>query len=94
MQDFLAILFTRTNCPLCEEAWEVFDRAGVSANIHRQDIDAREDWVKSYAWRIPVLRLANEAEFDVALENQMQSALEVLIDHMDGGGHPIISRLP
>lgn len=64
--------FHRQDCPLCEEAWEALQQAGLDHAVERVDISTDAGLEALYGWRIPVLRWTDGREFDLALEAHWQ----------------------
>ena len=46
-------LYSRIECPLCEHAAELLEQKGIP--FTEQDIEEKEEWVRLYHVRIPVL---------------------------------------
>lgn len=57
-----AELYSREQCPLCDQAYELLLQAGVEVALI--DISGRVDLLQRYARRIPVLRTPEGQELD------------------------------
>ncbi|WP_116473137.1 glutaredoxin family protein [Zobellella maritima] len=57
-------LFSTDGCHLCEQAWQLLEQNGVSAQTELKDIMDNEQWLADYRVRIPVLRREDGAELN------------------------------
>lgn len=58
-------LYTRENCPLCDEMKEQLDRARLaSASLERVDIDRDAAAHERFRFRIPVLEIQGRVAFE------------------------------
>lgn len=85
-----AQFFTRSDCPLCEEAWAGLADVGLLDNIQRVSILGDDDLSRRYGWRIPVLHMADGREFDLAVDGEWERALDALCSPPGAGGNDII----
>ncbi len=74
----VAVFYTRADCPLCEEAWEALATQGLQQGLQRKDISADPVLIQKYGWRIPVVAMGDDREFDIALDEHLQQCLEAL----------------
>ncbi len=51
---------------------------GVQQGLQRKDISVDPALVQKYGWRIPVVAIGDDREFDVALDEHMQQCLAAL----------------
>ena len=60
------VLYTRANCPLCDEMQAEISRAGREGHyeLRKVDVDAERALKKEFGLRIPVLEIAGRVEFE------------------------------
>ena len=61
MSSFSATLYSRANCPLCDEAYEILDRYGFS--IETIDISQDSELLDKYEMCIPVVEIDGKVRF-------------------------------
>jgi len=54
------ILYTKDNCPLCEEALELLDLLEVKEAVEIRDIYEKDAWLLKYQLMIPVIVIADK----------------------------------
>lgn len=79
------MFYTRPDCPLCEDAWRTLEERGLTSCLVRKDISVDAELTRTYGWRIPVVALALDQEFDIALGDQLHDCLQVLLSHVASG---------
>ncbi|MEN8719496.1 MAG: glutaredoxin family protein [Oceanococcaceae bacterium] len=85
-----ARFFTRSDCPLCEEAWAGLADVGLLDGVRRVSILGDDELSRRYGWRIPVLHMADGREFDLAVNGEWERALDALCSPPETGGNDII----
>jgi thioredoxin-like negative regulator of GroEL len=60
------ILYTRANCPLCEEMQAEISRAGREGHyeLRKVNVDSQRALKKEFGLRIPVLEIDGQVEFE------------------------------
>ena len=76
MENGAATLYSRQDCPLCEEWLERLQQWPL--NLRVRDIDADAELRRRYQWRVPVLRLQDGRDFDLALEDGAERAWKAI----------------
>ncbi|MBT7919292.1 MAG: glutaredoxin family protein [Planctomycetaceae bacterium] len=61
MSSFSAILYSRNDCPLCDEAYEILDMYGFSIEII--DISQDSELLDKYEMCIPVIEIDGKVRF-------------------------------
>ena len=61
MSSFSATLYSRDNCPLCDEAYEILDKYGFS--IETIDISRDSELLHKYEMCIPVVEIDGKVRF-------------------------------
>ena len=67
-------VFTKTDCPLCDELKDRLRHLGVA--YMECDITTRSDWYERYKNRVPVLRTAAGREYDPPFDDECLGRLE------------------
>lgn len=64
------VLYSRPACHLCDEARAVILRVreGIAFDLEEFDIDERDDWVKDYGLRIPVVLVDGTEAFEISVD--------------------------
>ena len=60
------VLYTRSDCPLCDEMKAELERAGISHEYELCEVDVNGDpeLAERYGWRIPVLAISGQDVFE------------------------------
>lgn len=63
-------LFTKQECPLCDEAKAVLDKARqqVAFDLEVVDIEVDREWFEPYKWEIPVVHVDGRMAFKHRLD--------------------------
>lgn len=63
--DLRVVVFTRTACPLCDEAWELLKRqqSRYGFALEATDIDASAELVREYGECVPVVTINGQVRF-------------------------------
>ena len=66
----LVTLYTKTACPLCEEAKEVLEQARqqVAFDLEVVDIELDREFYEAYKWEIPVIHVNGSLAFKHRLD--------------------------
>ena len=69
----LLVLYTRRNCPLCDELKQLVERSRHSSAVSLEmvDVDLDPQTNERYGWRVPVLTAADE----VVVEGRVEAKL-------------------
>ena len=71
-------VFTKTDCPLCDELKDLLRLLGVPYS--ECDITTRSQWYQTYRFRIPVIRTAAGREYDPPFDAER-------LNHLEGVSH-------
>lgn len=70
-----AVLYTRRDCPLCDEMKAEIERAGAGLlALEVVDVDRDAELVERFGWRVPVLEIGGEVAFEGCLEAERLAA--------------------
>lgn len=71
------VLFTRSGCHLCDLAREGVDavRATHPFELTIVDIDERDELIRDYGYRVPVVEVDGEAAFEIEVDRAALSAM-------------------
>ena len=72
------VLYERAGCHLCDEARVLLDRVAGPGSYARVDVDADDDLVLRYGFRVPVLALDGVDRLDAPIT---APDLRALLDH-------------
>jgi glutaredoxin len=84
------ILYTRRNCPLCEEAERSLTElaARFPLSIEMRDVDATSAWQQSFGQEVPVVFLAETKLFRFRIDEALfENAALAYLESGDDGDH-------
>lgn len=83
-------LYTRRNCPLCEDAERVVEAfaARFPLRMELRDVDSRNDWRQSLGMQVPALFLDEQKLFTYRIdEPAFEAAILAYLGGADNGDH-------